>query len=53
MFRGFASGESFAVLQISWATAGETRLKSPARNPESEWLLVSWSILSNTPNSMP
>jgi len=42
-----------AVLQISTATAGDTRLKSPARKPASEWLVVSCSIRSSTPNSMP
>ena len=53
MLRGFAFGESLAVLQISAATAGETRLKSPERNPASEWLRVSWSMRSRMPNSMP
>jgi hypothetical protein len=52
-FRGRASGESLAVRQISWATAGETRLKSAVRNPASEWLRVSCSIRSSTPNSIP
>src|SRR5215813_9394169 len=36
MFRGRASGESLAILQISWATGVETRLKSPARKPASD-----------------
>jgi len=53
MLRGRALGESLAVLQISWATDDETRLKSLARNPASEWLFVSWSILRRMPNSMP
>ena len=51
--RGRALGDSLAALQISSARRGETRQKSPARNPASDWLLVSCSILSSMPNSMP
>jgi len=51
--RGFRLGETLAALQISSANCGDTRQKSLARKPDSEWLLVSCNILRNTPNSIP
>src|SRR3989442_13982669 len=53
MSPGRARAERRAALQMSAARRGDTRLKSLARNPEREWLLVSWSILSSIPSSIP